>query len=268
MKNQTQIGKHTNESPGTVQIHGRQIRVKGQLAGLVRQGAKLSRVTPKRFVLDAIREASDRGAKTSQTARRLRDLRITRRCRDKLFSLAVTLDCDPHVIWEKAIPNYMKFVEDYPQLADAQPRVKQCDALLTCNPPQELSDKLDYISFVYKLDADQVADSAISVYVEYAESQPDRYRRLLEDNPGEIDPAQIAFMLSTASPVARATFETAVSEIKRQQFDQACDKLKGLLELAMHHPGFTEERIALEMIVEGLTRLDLKPSEAAKIERA
>lgn len=57
MKSQAQVARKNKQSPKSVQIHRRQILVQGQLADLVKRGAKLMRVTPKRFVLDAVSEA-------------------------------------------------------------------------------------------------------------------------------------------------------------------------------------------------------------------
>lgn len=189
---------------------------------------------------------------TSRTAQRLRDLCVTRQCRDALYSFAIEKFIgDPFTIAEKAILKYIKFIEDYPHLAEAQPRAKNCNALLIRRPAQELSDQLDYMSFIYNLDPNQVADSAISVYLEFASVHP----RFVQGDPGAIDPAQIACVLSRPSEPARVSFESAVAGIKSQPFDHVCDKLKGLLELTMHHPGFEQERVALEMIVEGAERI-------------
>jgi hypothetical protein len=164
---------------------------------------------------------------------------ITRQSNEALLSLAATLEVAPLQIAERAIKNYLRFIRENVELAAAQPRFKKCNATLG-RLRKDISDRLVLTCEINDLKPSQVVDSAISAYLEYAEdvrTQLPALWHFIEETPGEMDPAQIAGILSTSSTRAREAFTTIVAEIKSRPFSQACDQLKGFLELTMHHPG-------------------------------
>jgi hypothetical protein len=188
-------------------------------------------------------------------AQRLRELLITEDTKCRLQSLAITLGCDPMRIAERAVESYLDFVQKFQQLAQAQPRLKRCDALLLL--PQKLMDALDNVCAIYHLEANQVAESAVAVYADFAEWEENRhfFHELGTADPGGIDPENIAYLLSKASSSASAAFERILSEVTTHPFNESIGLFYELLELTKHHPGFEQRRAGLEMIVEGAQRI-------------
>jgi hypothetical protein len=209
----------------------------------------------------AARVSQSKAAKPAQLHRNgnkrhpIKEIQISLQCRDGLCALAARIGIvDRMKIAAPAIRNYLDFIEQYPTLAEAQPRYANCTESLFLDE-QPLSERLARICGIYSLDHGQVANSAISVYLEWARRQQGAFGQLVTANPGDILPEQIAYLLWRPSQSARNYFDEAVAKFPQLPFDATVERARALLGLIMPHPGFEKERIALEMIIEGASRL-------------
>lgn len=185
-----------------------------------------------------------------------REILISSRCKESLDVLAARFKIDPLKIAAGAIRNYLSFVEQNPSFAQAQPTFCDCDALLGFfDPKQRILAKLDLVCETYNLLPAQVISSAIKVYSEYAERQKGELRQLVEKYPGEIDPEQIAFLLSEVTRPVIDLLDETVANFRQLPFEKALNRMKALLGLMTHHPRLEKQRIALQMIVEGANQL-------------
>jgi hypothetical protein len=184
-----------------------------------------------------------------------REIHVPLKLRDDLDILALNSGADALKIATMATANYIDFVEAHPEVAQGQPAFRDCSALLGFLPSTEkLFKKLDDICETYSLDVNQVFASAIGVYLEFAREQTGVMADFVRKFPGGIDPEQIAFALSRPNEPERSFFEE-MTHFRGMPFDMVVGRSKALLGLIARHPGFEKERAALEMIVEGATRL-------------
>lgn len=186
-----------------------------------------------------------------------REIHISLSCRDNLDRLAIGLGVDALVIAAAAIRNYLDFMEKYPAIAKGQPIFTDCKALLGFfDPKQPLLVRLDHICEDFALSPTQLITNAINTYVIFARRQSGELRaQLIKRNPGEIDPEQIAHLLSQPNQPESTFYNETVSGFVNLPFQTAIQKARGLLGLIAPHPGFAKERVALEMITEGADRL-------------
>jgi predicted transcriptional regulator len=185
-----------------------------------------------------------------------RDISISRRRADVLKRLAKEINAEPKEIGENAIESYLVFIEEFPHLAEAQPRFVAGEAAFSIAPSGKLYDRLDRACGIYDLERDSVVESAIGAYVDLVSlDKAQELRALTLSYRGSMDPENIAWILSRAGEDVRPMFDKLVEQISSQPFAQACTELSALRELTMHHPALKDERIALEMIAEGAARL-------------
>lgn len=202
-------------------------------------------------------EGKNNTTKSPKEPERRSSVRLTRETKDALGPLALALNCESCRIVEGAIRGYLDFANDH-DLAWQQPRFKNCDEILHDAIGAKLANKLCVFEQTSGLAYDQIAEIAVRIYIDFANEQRSRFPGLLPllvESPGEIAPEQIEYMLSRVSRSARSAFQRAVTDARSCSFDEACERLRGLLDFTTHHPGFEQERIAVEMIVEGAARI-------------
>jgi hypothetical protein len=214
-------------------------------------------VVPEEFSADFSLPRRPTKSDQHESRRFSRDIMISKRRADILGSLARELKIDPKEIGENAIASYLAFIEKFPHLAEAQPRVVRMEAVFAPLAAGPLYDQLDRACAIYDLDRNSVADSAIGAYIDLVlrHERAQGSREFMLNCRGASDPENICFILSRPSEHARSMFDKSVQQISSQPFAQACTEFGELRELMMHHPALKTEREALEMIVEGASRL-------------
>lgn len=214
-------------------------------------GATRAKVSLTKFCEAAIREKLQQKKGFEQLL--IPDYRL-----DQIISLADRLGADAGFLAERAINSYLDFVEQYPQLAQTQPRFVHGASVLVVQPT--VFERLDYLCVMFDLDRTSVADSALRVYIRRAEHSAIDFE-LAKADPGGIDVEQIAYLLSQATSPAQCMFAKVANHYSNQDFEGACGDLGALRELVMYHPDLQREREALEMIVEGANRLWASPAQ-------
>jgi hypothetical protein len=201
-------------------------------------------------------QASTKKARTAKnSAQQPSEILISKRRLSLLRDLARKIHTDPVLIGMNALESYLAFVEEYPHLAESQPRFVRAEGLFTTQLPAQLADKISEVCSIYDLDRNSLVDTAVGLWVDIASSETPIHREAHLESKGGMDPHQIAYRLGQLPKEADTMFGKLVQQISAQPFYQACSDFLALRGLVSHHPSLKTEREALEMIVEGANRL-------------
>jgi hypothetical protein len=211
-----------------------------------------------------IERKTNRRAGDRQQPRR-REIAVSQYPRDSLAQFARETKTAEALIVERLVKSYCEFIEEYPHLATAQPRLVNRSASLWL--PEALCAELVGICLIHDLEVGALVDRALRVYFHFVTTERDELKQFAKDHPGEIDPHQIAYIISQPSHELLLFVSATVRRAIDQRFTPAVEELAALRELTMYHPGLEKHRVALEMIAEGADRLACLDVSGKEVER-